>query len=88
MPKIIILDVPKADVFINGEFVGSHNEYTIRNMQVEMRLTKKWASHLIEIVWDGQKSTLQPDGYIRPIFNTGFFDKSYQMSMELLAPQK
>lgn len=80
-----IIETPLAEVFYKGESQGFHNEYTVRNILVQVK-NKKLENHF-EFVYKDKKSCIaEEDGYayVKPNFNKGFFDLSYTQALTLM----
>lgn len=82
-----IIEVPLAEVFVNGVSKGFHNEYTIRRLQ--LAVYRKELPNNITFKYKEQESniTIDNNGYnckIRPAFISGMFDISSELAFALL----
>ena len=81
-----IIEVPLAEVFVNGESIGLHNEYSVRRIQLAVK--KGELSNDVTFLFKGKESKIIFNEYgncvIRPHFEDGFFDLSYELAFALI----
>ncbi len=80
-----IIEVPLAEVFINGESKGFHNEYTVRRILVAVKRDE--LENNFHFVFNGKTNRIVEEKhhtYFSPNFDKGFFDISYELAFALM----
>lgn len=82
-----VIEVPLAEVFVDGVSKGFHNEYTIRRLQ--LAVYRKELPNNITFKYKGQESRIVIDENgsnckIKPAFISGMYDISYELAFALL----
>ncbi len=83
--KDFVIETPLAEVFIGGVSQGLHNEYTCRNLQLQVK--KGVIKDLVQFLHNGVLANVETNGqcvFNDKKFGDGFFDVSYTLAFELL----